>query len=166
MQKTIITGSIVQAYVICSRQAWLMSRNISGNQYNDFIAIGRLLSEETYRKDKKEILIGGNKIDIIRGDDNSLTLIEIKKSLKMVEASEMQLLYYMYGIKDKEIEIKGEIRIPKEKKVIPVDLTKEGIKKVEETITSIEELLKNEDPPRKIRLKYCKTCSYLEFCWA
>ncbi len=30
-----------------------MSRQITGDQYNDFLAIGRLISEESYKRDKK-----------------------------------------------------------------------------------------------------------------
>jgi len=52
-----ITGSIIQAYNICKRQAWLMSRQITGDQYNEFLAIGRLISEESFKRDKKELRI-------------------------------------------------------------------------------------------------------------
>ncbi len=161
-----ISGSMIQAFVICPRQTWLMSRNLYGNQYNDFLAIGRLLSEETYKRDKKEIVLDGNKFDVIRGKDGIINLIETKKSSKMLEASEMQLLFYMYSLKDKVKEIKGEIRVPAEKKVIPIELTMNRIKDIKEIISSAQKIIKNEKPPERIRIKYCKTCSYNEFCWA
>ena len=161
-----VTGSVLQAFIICQRQAWLMARNISGNQYNEFIAIGRLLSEETYKRDKKEIMIGGNKIDVIRQKDGVMTLIETKKSSRMIEASEMQLLFYLYNISKKDRTIKGEIRVPKEKKVIPVELTDERIIEVEKLISKIKCLLQQESAPIKNWIKFCKTCSYLEFCWS
>lgn len=161
-----VTGSILQAYIICTRQSWLMSRNISGNQYNEFIAIGRLLSDETYKRDKKEIMIGGNKIDIIRQKDGVITLIETKKSSKMIEASQMQLLFYLYNISKRDRTIKGEIRIPKEKKVFPMELTEERIVEIEELISEIRCLLQQESAPQKEWIKFCKTCSYLEFCWS
>lgn len=161
-----VTGSILQAYVICRRQAWLMSRNISGNQYNEFIAIGRLLADETYKRDKKEIMIGGSKIDVIRQKDGIITLIETKKSSRMIEASQIQLLFYLYNITKKDRNIKGEIRIPKEKKVIPVELTDERIVEVENLISEIKCMLQKEPTPAKEWIKFCKTCSYLEFCWS
>jgi len=161
-----VTGSILQAYVVCQRQAWLMSRNISGNQYNEFIAIGRLLSEETYKRDKKEILIDGSKIDVIRQKDGIITLIETKKSSRMIEASQMQLLFYLYNVSRKDRTIKGEIRIPKEKKVVPVELTDERIIEVENLIAKIKYLIQQESAPEKVWVKFCKTCSYLEFCWS
>jgi len=161
-----VTGSILQAFVICPRQAWLMSRNISGNQYNEFIAIGRLLSDETYKRDKKEIMIGGSKIDVIRQKDGVITLIETKKSSRMIEASQMQLLLYLYNFSKKGRTIKGEIRVPKEKKVIPVELTDERIVEVENLISEIKCMLQKESAPPKEWIKFCKTCSYLEFCWS
>ncbi len=73
-----------------------MSRNISGDQYNEFIAIGRLISESSYKNNKKEINIGSNKIDFIKKDNDSLVIVETKKSSKMLNATEAQLLFYLY----------------------------------------------------------------------
>lgn len=164
--KAKITGSILQAYIICPRQAWLMTRNISGNQYNEFIAIGRLLSEETYKRDKKEIRIGENKIDVLREKNGSVTLIETKKSSRMIRASQIQMLYYLYNIRDKVRTIKGEIRIPKEKKVISVELTDESVNEIDEIVSDISSLLLKEDVPQRVWIKFCRNCSYFDFCWS
>jgi len=106
-----ITSSIIEAYIFCKKQAWLMSRQISGDQYNDFLAIGRLISEESFKRDKKEILIDGGKIDFVRNDDGVLTLVEVKKSEKFLEAAKIQLLYYLFRLKNKGYIVKGEIQI-------------------------------------------------------
>jgi CRISPR-associated exonuclease Cas4 len=161
-----ISGSIIQAYLICPRQAWLLSRQITGNQYNEFMAIGRLLSEESFKRDKKEIMIGGNKIDVIRGKAGKLTIIETKKSSKMIEASKMQLINYLYQLAKKGYKVKGEIRVPKEKKIIPVefgDIEKAQIEKLQEEIA---ELINQDEIPEIKRIKTCKNCSYNEFCWS
>lgn len=52
-----LSGSIIQAYLICKRQAWFVSRQIEGDQYNEFLEIGRMLSEVTYRREKKKLLL-------------------------------------------------------------------------------------------------------------
>jgi CRISPR-associated exonuclease Cas4 len=161
-----ITGSLVQAYIICPRQAWLMSRNIIGNQYNDFLAIGRLLSDETFKRDKKEVLIDGNKIDIIRSKKDSLKIIETKKSSRMIRASEMQLLFYMYSLRNKVKNITGEIRVPKEKKVFEVELNDGKIKEIENNNKSMMDLFELDTPPVPEKKNYCKTCAHYEFCWA
>lgn len=161
-----INGSIIQAYVICPRKAWLMSRQISGDQYNEFLAIGRLYSEETYKKDKKEIIIAGNKIDIVKEENGELLLIEVKKSSKRLEASKMQLLNYLYTLAKMGHKVKGEIRVPKEKKVIPVEFGDSEKKIIEDLYQEVEAVIKKEKSPPKKWLGTCKTCSYNEFCWS
>jgi CRISPR-associated exonuclease Cas4 len=169
MKKDInITGSMIQAYVICPRQAWLMSRQLTGDQRNDFIEIGRLLAEETYSRDKKEILIPGiGKVDMIRETGDSITLIETKKSSKMMDAAKMQLLFYMYHFRKKtDQKLRAEIRVPKEKKVIELELTEESSHEIERIIDLLENILEDNIPPEPAKRKYCKTCSFLEFCWS
>ena len=137
-----------------------------GDQYNEFLAIGRLLSEETYKREKKEIVIDGNKIDVIKEKNGILTLIETKKSSKGLEASKIQLLNYLYTFSKKGYKAKGEIRIPKEKKVIAVSFGEKEKQIIEALYTEISDLMEANAPPEKEWLKVCKTCSYAEFCWS
>jgi CRISPR-associated exonuclease Cas4 len=152
--------------MICARQAWLMTRNISGDQENEFIETGRFISEKTYKRNKKEINIGNNKIDFIKNENNTLIISETKKSSKKIEATEAQLLFYLYSYKKELKEAVGEIRIPKEKKVISVELTKEKEQYIENLIKEIENIINMEKPPEKKRIRACASCSYLEFCWS
>lgn len=161
-----INGSIVQAYVICKRQAWLMSRQVSGNQYNEFMAIGKLLDEESYKRDKKEIRFGSNKIDIIRGEDQHLTIIETKKSSKGIKAAIMQLLFYLQSISKKGYKVKGVLKFPKERKNLDIPFDKKSKRKINKLIGDIRDTLKLDTPPLPIRISSCKKCSYNEFCWS
>ncbi len=43
----------------------------------------------------------------------------------------MQLLFYLYKLKEREIEAKGELLIPKERKKISVELDKAAEEKIE-----------------------------------
>lgn len=161
-----ITGSVIQAYMVCPRQTWLMSRNISGDQENEYLEIGRLITEKSYQRDKKEINLGDNKIDFIRNENNTLIIAETKKSSKMLKATEAQLLFYLYSYKKDYGEAAGEIRIPKEKKFILVELTKEKEEYIESIIEEIRNITNLAKPPEKKRIKPCSSCSYLEFCWS
>ncbi len=161
-----ISGSIIQAYLICPRQAWLMSRQISGDQYNEFLAIGRIYTDENYKREKKEIRLDGNKIDVIKGKNGLLTLIETKKSSKMIESAKMQLLNYLYSFSKKGHTVKGEIRIPKEKKIIPIEFGEEEKIIIEELHKKISDLINKEKSPEKKWIGTCKNCSYSEFCWS
>jgi CRISPR-associated exonuclease Cas4 len=147
-----------------TQEAWLMSRNLVGNQQDESLAIGRLISETTYKNSKKEVRVGNNILDIVRSENGQIVLVEVKKSSKAIESSEFQLLYYIYTLKNHDI--MGEIRVPTEKKIIKVVLTNEKKLELEELIKEITDILIKEKPPKPERVKYCKTCSYNEFCWA
>lgn len=160
-----ITGSLIQAYVFCEKQAWLMSRQITGDQYNEFLAIGKLISEESYKRDKKEILIEGGKIDFVRNNDGTFTLVEVKKSNKFLEAAKMQLLYYMMQLSKKGYKVKGEIRIPVSKKVVSVELDDKNRQKLQSILEKIYQLVNQDNAPDVELSHKCKNCAYFEFCW-
>lgn len=161
-----ITGSIIQAHIICPRKAWLMSRQICGDQLNENLSIGRLYSEESFKREKKEIMIDGNKIDFIKSENGELTLVETKKSSKMIKASRMQLLNYLYAFYKKGYSVKGEIRIPKEKKIIQIPFTDEERFEIEKVRADIEKLIELDAAPSPKMIGSCKKCSYYEFCWS
>ena len=164
IEKVNIYGSLLQAYKICPRQAWLMSRNLVGNQDNDALAIGRIIAETTYKKNKKEVRVGNNILDIVKSENGIITLIEVKKSSKAIESSTAQLLFYLYKLKNSNIS--AEIRVPKEKKIIKVVLTTEKKIELEKLIKNVEDYLAKDRPKEAKRVKYCRGCSYNEFCWA
>jgi CRISPR-associated exonuclease Cas4 len=160
------SGSLVHTFVLCPRKTWLLLRQICGDQENDFLAIGRLLSKSSYKREKKEITIGKNKIDVMRFNNEEIIAIEIKKSSKMLKTSRIQLLHYLYCLKKLGYFVRGEIRIPKEKKVILVTLENNEIKELEDIYKNIDRLIETEKPVKPRWIEACKTCSYLEFCWA
>ncbi|ABR30219.1 CRISPR-associated protein Cas4 [Thermosipho melanesiensis] len=157
-----ITGSLIQAYIVCRRQAWLLSRQLVGDQDNDFIVIGRLISKESYKNSKKEIVIDGGKIDIVKKERGFLKLVEVKKSSKMIKSAKFQLLFYMWKLNV----YYGEIRIPKEKKVIEVEMTDDNEKQLLTIVNELEETINNPKMPKPERKSYCSTCSFEYFCWS
>lgn len=53
----IFAPSIFNAYNICKRQAWLMMRNLTADQDNAFLEIGRLIDETAFKREKKEFIL-------------------------------------------------------------------------------------------------------------
>ena len=160
-----ITGTLVWYYFICKRQLWLMSREITPFEDDDLLELGRLISEESYRRSVKEINIENIKIDFLKKENNSIVVCEIKKSSKFLEAAKMQLLFYLYKLKQKGTKVKGELLIPREKKKIELKLTDEIETKIINTIKKIREIIKNPTPLPLIKTKFCNKCAYREFCW-
>ena len=143
-----------------------MSRSITGDEDYEDLKIGRYIHEKSYPRQKKEILIGNSKFDLLSKKGGYLIVGEVKKSSKFVIASEYQLLDYLYGLKQAGYEAKGELLFPAEKKKLEIELTKEKEIELEKIIWEIEEIIKTENPPPPTKNKFCAKCSYSEFCWA
>ncbi|NUU99259.1 CRISPR-associated protein Cas4 [Marinitoga sp. 1154] len=165
MKSIKIYGSLIQAYFICKRQIWLLAHQLIGEQDNAFIEIGRFIAEKSYQNTKKEIKIDGGIIDFIKKEDGKIIIAEVKKSSKNLKSAEYQLLFYLKRLRHK-INIKNaEIRIPTEKKIIKIEITEKKEKELEKIEEEIITIINKELPPKSEKIKYCKTCSYHDFCW-
>jgi len=143
-----------------------MSRNLNPDQQNPFIEIGRLISEESYKRERKEIRLENIVIDILRKEGEEIVIGEVKKSSKFEKSARMQLAYYLLKLKELGIEAKGELLFPKEKKRISVTLTKEMETELENAKREIKSIIQMEAPPPPERTRFCSKCGYREFCWA
>lgn len=160
-----ITGTTIWYYFVCKREVWLISHGIEADQENDNILIGKTIHENAYKRDDKEIEIINSRIDMIKHEGGNLVVVEIKKSSKTMNAAKMQLLYYIYQLSGSGQKIFGELRFPKEKKIIKVELTNENKKELENAISNIKILIKS-NMPTLVKNTHCKNCAYSEFCWS
>ena len=163
-RKKIFNGTVFYAYQICAREAWLYHHNIAPNRNFDALASGRLIHETSYQRDRKEIFVDNIiKIDLVRDE----LVGEVKKSQRHKEAARMQLAYYLYYLKhEKGIVKEGILLFPKEKKTEKILLTPELEEKIENMLREMELILSKEKPPSPQKIRFCKTCSYQEFCWS
>jgi CRISPR-associated exonuclease Cas4 len=166
MKKIKITGTLIWYYFVCKREVWLMSREINSNQDNQLLEIGRIIAEESYRREIKEINFGNIKIDLIKKKNGELWVCEIKKSSRFLKPAEMQLAFYLLQLKKQGIEARGELLIPKEKKRFEVELTDEIKEELYKAISEIKEIVSMEKPPPPEKNRFCSKCSYYEFCWS
>ena len=161
-----VTGTLVWYYYICPREVWLMSHQITPDQDDANIDLGRFIGEMTYQRDKKEISIGNIRLDIIREENGQLVVGEVKKSSKYEKSATMQLAFYLMELKDVGIEATGELMFPKEKKKVKVELTPELIAKVEKAKKEILSIVNQEQPCPPKKINFCRNCAYAEFCWS
>lgn len=157
------TGIKVNYLYVCKRKLWLFDRGIQMEMRSDKVLMGKLIAENSYpREDKKEMLIDNLiNIDIV-GDDE---IREVKYSNRMHHADRIQLLYYLYYLKQVGIEKRGIINYPKMRKREEVELTAEAEKEVETALMRVHEILGLDKPPELQRKPYCAKCAYYEFCW-
>ena len=99
-----ITGTIVNYYIHCKRQCYMHYHKINLEDESELVKIGKAVHEE---KNTEEISIENIKLDKIGKE----YLVEIKKSDADLEASEMQVLYYLFKLKEKGIIKKGKIEV-------------------------------------------------------
>ncbi len=161
-----ITGNIVNAFIICKRKAWLYAREINSDSENVNLELGRIIGENTYKREKKELLLPGMKIDFMKKSEGSIIVAEVKKSSKGEKAAIMQLLFYLYNLSKKGINAKGELLIPKERKKRIIELDEKSVKELKSLFAEMEEVLKRDTPPKIEKGKFCKNCAFNEFCWA
>ncbi len=161
-----VSGYLVQSYMICRRQAWFYSREVTPHQEDDLLEIGRLIHEGSYKRERKEIEFNGFKIDLLRKDKKEILIAEVKKSSKAMKSAKMQLLFYLYKLKRMGVEAKGEILVPKERKREKVELTEEAEAEIKNVIENIQRIISLPAPPEFKKTGYCRKCAYRDFCFA
>lgn len=159
-----ITGVKIAYYFICHTKLWLFSHNITLEKENDNVNIGKLIHEDRYKRDSKEITIDQTiSIDFIRKGD-TIVLHEIKKTKSMEAAHRWQMLYYLYYLKSKGINATGEINYPLVSKKEEIVLLEKDESEMENVINDIRKIAMGRMPPSK-KVNICKKCAYYEFCF-
>ena len=156
-----IAGTHIHYYFICKRKLWYFSRRINMEGNSELVNLGKLVHEESYKKNKKEILIDNIKIDFI---GKKCEVHEIKKSRKMEKAHIYQLLYYLYTLKRKGIVAEGVLDYPLLRKRERVILTEEREKEIEKIIEEIEKIINLPSPPPESECTCNKKSAYYDLC--
>lgn len=162
---TFITPSLINAFCICRRKAWLQSRSINPQQDYSNISIGRTIDETSYKRQKRSITIDNMKIDLIEESNEKPLICEVKKSSAGKKAAIMQIAYYLYRLKEMGIEAKGRLLLPKERKRETVELDEELEEEIKKLVKEVKELISLDKPPELKRTKFCRRCAYFEFCF-
>ncbi|QSZ27551.1 CRISPR-associated protein Cas4 [Aceticella autotrophica] len=159
-----VTGTLMQSYTICKRQVWLMAHQIIPDQEHPFIEMGRIIDDNSYDRDKKKLHFENVVIDLVRSDKDNFLVGEVKKSSKAEKSAKMQLLFYLYRLKQSGIIAKGQLFFPEERKRINVELTETNEKEILNAINEITDIIDREKAPDFVKIPYCKNCGYREFC--
>ncbi|SET66404.1 CRISPR-associated protein Cas4 [[Clostridium] polysaccharolyticum] len=158
-----ITGMMVYYYVVCKRKLWYFYHEIQMEQSNENVAIGKVIDEETYRRDDKHINIDNViNIDFIRSKG---ILHEVKKSNKIEEASILQVKYYLYYLKERDVLVKAKIDYPLLKECVDVELSEEDERHIRLVLQEIEQIVNESVPPVMKKQRICRSCAYHDLCY-
>ncbi|MBD1373495.1 CRISPR-associated protein Cas4 [Hazenella sp. IB182357] len=161
-----VTGTHIWYYFICQRELWLILHQIAADQEDENLDIGRFLSENTYQRNKKEVLIGNIKVDRVRKENGKLVIGEVKKTSRYLESARYQLLYYLDVLRQMGIDATGELLFPEEKKTEVVEWSIEAKQKLDHAISEIQQIAQKPVPAEPEKIKFCNKCAYREYCWA
>ncbi|MCX7914621.1 MAG: CRISPR-associated protein Cas4, partial [Thermodesulfovibrionales bacterium] len=137
-------GIKINYLYVCERKLWLFDRGIQMESSSDKVLLGKILSQYSYPKEEvREVLIDNLIcIDIVSDEE----IKEIKYSNRLVNADRIQLLYYLYYLKQLGIEKKGIINYPKMRKREEIVLTEDAQKEVETALVKVKEILDMDKP--------------------
>lgn len=185
------TGTQINYYFVCKRKLWLFSHNMELESESDLVHLGRLLHEQSYKRKFKEVQVDRIKVDFLerkaksiytssneepansfqiekeRNESSPIIIHEVKRSRSMHDAHVFQLLYYIYYLKKNynTNTSKGILHYPLLKTNVPVELTEEREREVEEVISNIKRTISLPNPPGAVWIKPCRSCAYAEMCW-
>ncbi len=157
-----ITGTLVNYYVTCRREAWLYARHIHPDEYEDTITMGRAIAE--IRDKGQDFLFSHLHFDKLEKKSGHYLVTEHKKTMSNPEAAKAQLLFYMYllktGLKLKKIDGK----VISGKTVIFVEGSDEAFLALEAMMEEIVRFVQIPTPPPFERVKWCRGCAYRSYC--
>lgn len=157
-----ISGTMYAYSYLCWRKLWFFAKDIVMEQENENVIIGKLIDQESYRREKKHLYLDDIVcIDIVK--DN--VICEIKKSSSQREMAIQQLKYYLYLLNKKGIEVKGELLVPKENHKEMIVLNENDILEIDKQLERIKRICNEVTPPEIINNKICKKCAYFELCY-
>ena len=160
----LITGTLIHYYVTCKREAWLFSRKIHADQWDENILMGKALAD-IKEEQLHDFPFSNLKFDKIGKQRGHYLVTEHKKSMSNPEGAKMQLLFYMWQLKTslKLKEING--KVISGRTVIFVEGSEANIKMMEELIDEVSQFLEQPTPPPFKEIKFCKGCGYRDYCY-
>ncbi|MDF9407068.1 MAG: hypothetical protein A4E52_01588 [Pelotomaculum sp. PtaB.Bin013] len=161
-----VSGTLVWYYNICPREVWLISHQITPDQDDSNVSLGRFIQDYSYPRERKELSVGHSKMDVFKVDNGKLIIGEVKKTSKYRQSARMQLAFYLEELKQRGVDARGELRFPREKLREEVILDEDMEKELDRTRREILHILYLPQPPPPAKIKFCKKCAYAEFCWS
>lgn len=159
-----ITGVMIYYYFICHRKLWYFGNEINMEQNSELVSIGKILDETTYSRENKSILIDDTiNIDFIK---NGAVLHEVKKTKSIEEAGIWQLKYYMYYLEQRGVKnVSAKIDYPLIRETKEIYLEEEDRDILRNVEKNIEDIIKEDKPPKVIKEKMCRKCAYFDLCY-
>ena len=159
------TGTLVNYYVTCKREAWLYAHQIHADQEDENVLMGKALAD-IKESDLQDFAFSNLKFDKLSKQRGHYLVTEYPRFSVTSLAGKMQLLFYIYLLKTglNLKEVKG--KLISGKKVILVEDSSENFALIEQILGEISALANLEKPPKFTQGKFCQNCAYRDYCTA
>lgn len=159
-----VTGVMIYYNFVCKRKLWYFSNDLNMEFNSELVGIGKLIDENSYDREKKNILVDESiNIDFLK---DWKVIHEVKKSRKLDEAAKWQLKYYIWVLRSKGVNIeKGILDYPLLRKREDIYLTTDEEHELMDVLKEVRDIINMKLPPETINKPFCKKCSYYELCY-
>ena len=174
-----VGGMLIGYYLLCPRKAWLSMRGLWMEQESTTVALGRLVGEKSYQREKKEIMLTAEapcgtplvgKIDW--ADLDRGILHETKRSRSAEESHRWQLRFYLWLLQLNGVTgpcgtpFQGKLSYPRQRRTDPVELRPEHVDRLAEIVAALRHLSTQPHPPARLdRRSFCRECAFEELCY-
>ena len=174
-----LTATLFNYHLICSRKSWLHHHGIRMEQESEAVALGKLLDESSYGREKKQIRVEAESPQgiplvglIDRANLRDGVLHETKKGRACEEAHVWQVRFYLWLLALNNVRradgqaFSGQIDYPALRRTEDVTLTAEHERQLAQWTTELQRvLLQPMPPPRISQRKFCRKCAFEELCY-
>lgn len=171
---------LVGYYAVCPRKAWLSLHGLWMEQESEAVAIGRLIDQGSYTRERKQIDLETTAPDgtLIVGridwaDLRDGVLHETKKSRAVEEAHRWQLRFYLWllqrcGVTRPDGQpYRGCLDYPKLRRTETVGLRPDDPERLAEMVAALRALARMPEPPARLtRRAFCRKCAFEDLCYA
>lgn len=121
------------------------------------------MDETSYSESRQSFSIGNRiQLDVLDSGD----VMEVKVSSKLELPARMQLLFYLWFLREVyDVHKDGILAYPTERKRESVELTQANVEKVRDTVRGILRVVRQDSPPELEKKPYCESCLYQNICW-
>lgn len=136
-------------------------------QVSDLVAEGKFIHESSYPQRSwryEEVGFDGVKVDFY--DAKKKVIHEIKKSDSIEPAHVWQLKFYLYVFEKNGIEASGILEYPVLRKTKQIVLEDDDRCRLSDMEMEISSLMDSDECPSIEKKKYCRKCSYFDFCFS
>jgi len=161
-------GTDISYFYICKRRAWLSIHEMTITDGTLFVKHGSFLSNKKRTYGYTEMIVGRNKIDNLKLDDDGYYVVhEFKRGGRLLDADVMQVSHYINVLEHLGNKVRhGEIHLLKTKRIERIYLNDEVKEQLRGTYEELQNMKDTEIPKAELNYFCYHGCSFVEFCWS